>query len=102
MRILNIGTQHNFIVPVFLYYVYTTLNCTYKNTIYKTVIQLVAMVGLSLKEISSSQSMDVQDNKLRKHKSSYLHTYISLTLYPEGVAEASQILLRGPSFTKIT
>jgi hypothetical protein len=29
----------------------------------------MAMVGLSLKEISSSQPMDVQENKISKHKS---------------------------------
>jgi hypothetical protein len=31
--------------------------------------RLKAMVGLSLKEISSSQSMDVQNDKLNEHKS---------------------------------
>jgi hypothetical protein len=29
----------------------------------------MAMVGLSLKEISSSQPMDAQENKFNKHKS---------------------------------
>jgi hypothetical protein len=33
------------------------------------VSQLKAMVGLSVKEISSSQSMDKQENKYSKHKS---------------------------------
>jgi hypothetical protein len=37
-----------------------SLYCTYKNI---QVSQLMAMVGLSLKEISSSQPMDVPENK---------------------------------------
>jgi hypothetical protein len=37
---------------------YITLYCTYKTQHTCTVSQLMAMVGLSLKEISSSQPMD--------------------------------------------
>jgi hypothetical protein len=63
------------------------------------------MVGLSLKEISSSQPMDIQNDKLNKHKSAQLivikkeniyyiiHTYHSRFI-PAGVAEVSQIFLR--------
>jgi hypothetical protein len=35
------------------------------------VTQLKAMVGLSLKEITSSQPMDVQYDKLNKHKNAH-------------------------------
>jgi hypothetical protein len=65
-----------------------TLYCTNKKHNIKTVIQLVAMEGLSLKEISSSQPTDVQYNK---------YTYHSHFI-PEEAVEASQIFLQDVVF----